>query len=88
VLVKQGGTTYTFVTDGIERALGQAKAGRRPAPFRAAGDGRVESERICLAQSGQFTDLPSACANTNPESRRRPQLSPFVDVAAAAAAAY
>jgi hypothetical protein len=56
-LVKQGGTTYTFVTDGIERALEPAKAGGRRAPFRAAGDGRVELERICLAQSGQFTDL-------------------------------
>jgi dihydrofolate reductase len=29
---KQGGTTYTFVTDGIERALEQA---------RAAADGRI-----------------------------------------------
>ena len=25
-LVKEGGTTFTFVTDGIESALGQAKA--------------------------------------------------------------
>jgi hypothetical protein len=55
--VKQGRTTYTLVTDGIERALEQAKAGGTAGAFRAAGDGRVELERICLAQSGQFTEL-------------------------------
>jgi dihydrofolate reductase len=32
-LVKQGGTTFTFVTDGIESALAQARS--------AAGDGHV-----------------------------------------------
>jgi hypothetical protein len=35
-----------------------ARRGRQTAgAFRAAGDGRVELERICLAQSSEFTDL-------------------------------
>jgi hypothetical protein len=84
----QGGTTYTFVTDGIERALEQAKAGGRRAPFeQPATDASSWRESVWLspASSQIFT---SACAPTSPESRRRPQLSPFVDVPAAAAAAY
>jgi hypothetical protein len=33
-MVKEGGTTFTFVTDGIESALEQAKAAAGEAPHR------------------------------------------------------
>jgi dihydrofolate reductase len=38
-LVKEGGTTYTFVTDGIERALEQAKAAAGGKDVSIAGGG-------------------------------------------------
>ena len=40
-VVKQGGTTYTFVTDGIESALQQAKAAAGNKDIMVAGGARV-----------------------------------------------
>jgi hypothetical protein len=40
-LVKEGGTTFTFVTDGIERALEQAKAAAGDKDVSIAGGANV-----------------------------------------------
>ena len=41
VLERQGGTSFTFVTDGIERALELAQAGRRRQDVAVAGGGEL-----------------------------------------------
>ncbi len=47
-MVKKGGTTLTFVTDGVHSALerGQAAAGGGPPHTRAVGDGTRLFEQV------------------------------------------
>ena len=48
-VVKEGGTTFTFVTDGIESALEQARE--------AAGDGDVRFEQLASSATDLVTHL-------------------------------
>jgi dihydrofolate reductase len=45
-VVKQGGTTYTFVTDGIESALEQAKAAAGNKDLMVAGGARAVQQYL------------------------------------------
>lgn len=53
-LVKEGGTTFTFVTDGIERALAQAKAAAGDKDVAVAGGANVIQQ---LLRAGPLDEL-------------------------------
>jgi hypothetical protein len=78
------GGFITGPNEGIEHPLGEDDGRLHDCP---SGFSTWESEPVWLSPASSQI-LASACATTSPESRRRPQLSPFVDAPAAAAAAY
>ena len=49
-LVKEGGTTFTFVTDGIERALEQAKAAAGDKDVSVAGGANIIQQYLSAGQ--------------------------------------
>ena len=53
-LVKEGGTTFTFVTDGVESALDQAKAAADDGTVNVGGGGNTVSQFI---QAGLLDEL-------------------------------
>ena len=53
-VAKQGGTSFTFVTDGIESALEQARAAAGEQPVQLAGGARVVQQYL---QAGLLDEL-------------------------------
>ena len=72
-IVKAGGTTYTFVTSGIDDALGQARAAARSADVIVIGGGEIARQYLLATDRGH-----EYAASDPPDVRigRRRPMSP------------